>query len=213
MKISLECTREGRRATEYEGIWRSGLQTVSGSWTCTAGSGRAPKGEAGRVRKPASPLTTKSTSRFPRQWARHAVRIRCTIHAPASLPNRRREDHLSCGWWRHHRPAAAFSVEGLLARIAALLCFLAFASSAFAQPIDNSINAELKDLGKLQTKIQRYNKSLGVVSQFMRSENSYVDCNGLCFFQNGSKNVSWSCGPKKICNLYCSVDPPVGGCN
>ena len=79
------------------------------------------------------------------------------------------------GWWRHHRPAAAFSVEGLLARIAALLCFLAFASSAFAQPIDDSINAELKDLGKLQTKIQRYNKSLGVVSQFMRSENSYVE--------------------------------------
>jgi hypothetical protein len=100
-----------------------------------------------------------------------------------------------------------------LAGIAALLCFLAFANSAFAEETDNSIAAEQKDLGRIQTKIQKYDKSLGVVSQFMRSSDSYVECNGFCVYQNGSKKISWSCGPGKTCNLYCSVSPPVGGCD
>ena len=97
--------------------------------------------------------------------------------------------------------------------IAALLCFVAFADAAFAQQTDNNINAEQKDIGKLQTHIAKYDNALGVVSQLIRSADRNVECNGLCFFQNGNKNVSWSCGPKKACDLYCNVNPPVGRCN
>jgi hypothetical protein len=96
--------------------------------------------------------------------------------------------------------------------IAMLVCFLAFANSAFAQQTDSSISAEQKDIGKIQTKIQKYDNALGVVSELTRSADRNVECNGLCLFQNGSKNITWSCGPKKTCNLFCSVNPPVGGC-
>jgi hypothetical protein len=59
-------------------------------------------------------------------------------------------------------------LEGLLPRIAALLCFLALANSAFAEQTDNSINAEQKDIGQIHTQIQKYDNALGVVSHLMR---------------------------------------------
>jgi hypothetical protein len=108
---------------------------------------------------------------------------------------------------------ARLSLEGLLTRIAALLCFLAFANSAFAQQTDNNLKAEQKDIGKLQTHITKYDNALGVVNQLTRSADRNAECNGLCFFQNGSKNISWSCGPARTCGLYCNVNPTVGGCN
>jgi hypothetical protein len=63
------------------------------------------------------------------------------------------DDSLSAALTGGNTGQLRVSLEGLLAGIAALLCFLAFVSSAFAEETDNSIAAEQKDLGRIQTEI------------------------------------------------------------
>lgn len=152
-------------------------------------------------------VAVKSRARGPKRHRRGLAPASITPHNPPKTPDSPTTPSRQVA----KRRPLELSLEGLLARIAALLCFLTFATSAFAQT-DSSISAEQKDIGKIQTQIQKYDNALGVVSELIRSAERNVECNGLCLFQNGSKNVTWSCGPKKVCNLFCGVNPPVGGC-
>ena len=96
-----------------------------------------------------------------------------------------------------------------------LICFLSVAASTsgVAQQTSNSINMELKEIGEVKAQVQKYEHALGVVSQLARAANRDIECNGLCYFQNGSNSVAWTCGPGKKCQLYCTVSPPVGRCD
>lgn len=84
---------------------------------------------------------------------------------------------------------------------------------AFAQQTANTVTAEQKDIGKLRTRIQKYEEALGVIVQLVRPDLADVECNGVCYFPSSSRPVAWRCGPGKTCDLHCAVNPPVGGCD
>jgi hypothetical protein len=84
---------------------------------------------------------------------------------------------------------------------------------AGAQSVGNSITVDHKEVGKVQMQIQRYDQALGVISQLSRSQLSNIECNGVCYFPNSSKPIAWKCECGKKCDLHCTVNPPVGGCN
>jgi hypothetical protein len=96
---------------------------------------------------------------------------------------------------------------------AVLFCAAAMVNPGVAQQAGNSISADQKDVGKLQVQVQKYDQALGVVSQLGRSQSSSIECNGVCYFPNGSRPIAWKCDPGRRCDLRCTVNPPVGGCN
>ncbi len=101
-------------------------------------------------------------------------------------------------------------LPGYLAAIAFCLCV---AGTAFAQQGGPSLSATQTGIGKVLTRIQKYDQALGVITDFARSPAQDIECGGTCFFANSSKSIAWSCGTGKSCNLFCTVSPPVGGCN
>jgi hypothetical protein len=96
---------------------------------------------------------------------------------------------------------------------AALVCCLCAANPAWAQQPATGIAADQKDIGKVQARVQKYDQAIGVVLQLVRSQPSNVECNGVCYFPSSSKPIAWRCEPDKKCDLHCTVNPPVGGCN
>jgi hypothetical protein len=100
----------------------------------------------------------------------------------------------------------------LIQILTALFCAACIALPAVGQQAGNSIASELKDVGKLQVQVQKYDQALGVVSQLGRSQSS-VECNGVCYFPSSSRPIAWKCDPGRRCDLRCTVNPPVGGCN
>jgi hypothetical protein len=100
----------------------------------------------------------------------------------------------------------------LIPSLAVAYCFCATPPS-IAQQVGNGITADQKDIGKVQVQIQKYDQALGVVSQLSRLQSSNVECNGVCYFPNSSRPISWKCEPGRKCDLHCTVSPPVGGCN
>ena len=84
---------------------------------------------------------------------------------------------------------------------------------AVAEPAGARITAEQSDIGRVETRIQKYDQALGVVSQLTRPFGAETDCQGVCYFPSSSKSVSWRCPPKRRCALHCAVNPPVGGCD
>ena len=95
----------------------------------------------------------------------------------------------------------------------ALLCCLCAASLACAQQPSPGIAADQKDIGKVQARIQKYDQAIGVVLQLVRSQQSNVECNGICYFPSSSKPIAWQCGPDKKCDLRCTINPPAGSCS
>jgi len=45
--------------------------------------------------------------------------------------------------------------------------------------------AEHKDIGRLRTWIQNYDKALGSVSEYAQSSESTITCIGICYFSSG----------------------------
>jgi hypothetical protein len=84
---------------------------------------------------------------------------------------------------------------------------------AVAEQAGGLITAEQPDIGRLETRIQKYDQALGVVSQLIRSPGAETDCQGVCYFPSSTRPVSWRCAPKQRCDLHCAVNPPVGGCD
>jgi hypothetical protein len=35
----------------------------------------------------------------------------------------------------------------------------------------------------------------------------------VCYFPSSSKPIAWRCQPDERCDLHCTINPPVGGCN
>jgi hypothetical protein len=99
-----------------------------------------------------------------------------------------------------------------LGLLLSMTCWGVAASLCLAQPVGTSITADHKEVGRVQTWIEKYDQALGVVSQLRRSQLSGIECNGVCYFPNSSRPVSWKCEPDKKCALHCTVNPPVGGC-
>jgi hypothetical protein len=90
---------------------------------------------------------------------------------------------------------------------------LVVATPAFAQKSASQISAEQHDIGRLETRIQKYDQALGVVSQLARPLGAETECQGTCYFPSRTQPISWRCAPRESCDLHCDVSPPVGGCN
>ena len=84
---------------------------------------------------------------------------------------------------------------------------------AVAQPADGHVTAEQHDIGRVETRIQKYDQALGVVIQLTRPTGAETECQGVCFFPSSTRPTSWRCGPKERCDLHCAANPPVGGCD
>lgn len=88
--------------------------------------------------------------------------------------------------------------------------FLGFA--AFAQQPAGGLSAERRDIGRVETRIERYDQALGVVSRLSRQLGAETECYGVCYFPSSSRSISWRCAPQEDCHLGCDVNPPAGGC-
>ena len=96
----------------------------------------------------------------------------------------------------------------------AVLCWLSAGGPGLAQQTGgDGIAADQKDIGKVQTRIQKFDQALGVVIQLARSRGANVECNAVCYFPSSSKPIAWRCQPDERCDLHCTINPPVGGCN
>ena len=94
-----------------------------------------------------------------------------------------------------------------------LACGLFAAAPAIAQQAGTRLSAAQTDIGRVETRIQKYDQALGVVTRFARPQGSETECDGACYYASGSKRVSWKCAPGSQCSLHCMVNPPVGGCD
>ncbi len=96
----------------------------------------------------------------------------------------------------------------------AMLGYLSFPDAGFAQQAGgNTVSADQKDIGKVQTRIEKSDQALGVVIQLARPRGANVECNAVCYLPSSSKPIAWKCEPDRKCDLHCAVNPPVGGCN
>ena len=91
---------------------------------------------------------------------------------------------------------------------------------AFVAPIrvrtesrQDTITAEQKDVGKLQARIEKFDEALGVVVKLARQHGENAECTAVCYYPTSSKPIVWRCAPDRKCDLHCTVNPPVGGCN
>jgi hypothetical protein len=83
---------------------------------------------------------------------------------------------------------------------------------AFAQKSGGQISAEQPDIGRIETRIEKYDQALGVVTRLARPLGAETECNGVCYLPSSTRPISWRCAPAERCDLHCSVTPPVGGC-
>jgi hypothetical protein len=103
-------------------------------------------------------------------------------------------------------------MRAFVASLTMLAGILAAAPPAAAQRSGASLSAEDRDIGRLETRIQKYEEALGVVTRLIRSPDAETECQGSCFLPSSSRSVSWRCAPNSGCALHCEVNPPVGGC-
>ncbi|MGA8756082.1 MAG: hypothetical protein WB611_07085 [Stellaceae bacterium] len=85
--------------------------------------------------------------------------------------------------------------------------------TASAQQSGGGLSAEQRDIGRVETRIQKYNQALGVVTRLNRPLGAETECSGICYFPSSSRPVAWRCAPNETCDLHCDVNPPVGGCH
>ncbi len=85
-------------------------------------------------------------------------------------------------------------------------------NAALAQQPGGRLTAEQPGVGRLETRIDKYDQALGVTTRLSRPLGAETECEGVCYFPNSSRPVAWRCGPTQSCELHCAVNPPVGGC-
>ena len=93
-----------------------------------------------------------------------------------------------------------------------VLCCLSVTGLA-QQTSSDTITADQKDVGKVQTRILKYDQALGGVVQLARPHGANVECNAVCYLPTSSKAIAWKCDSARKCDLQCIANPPVGGCN
>jgi hypothetical protein len=99
------------------------------------------------------------------------------------------------------------------ALLATVLAAFLIGGSAVAQQAGGRMTAEQPDIGRVEARIQKYDQALGVVSQLTRPLGGETECQGVCYFPSSTQPISWRCAPKQRCDLRCTVNPPVGGCD
>jgi hypothetical protein len=92
----------------------------------------------------------------------------------------------------------------ILARLLFDACALSTEQSA------DRLTAEQHDIGRIETRLQKYDQAIGVVTRLVRPLGANAECQGVCFLPSSSRPVSWRCAPNASCDLYCDVNPPVG---
>jgi hypothetical protein len=110
------------------------------------------------------------------------------------------------------RELARGRMRAFVAFLTMLEGILAAVPPAAAQRAGASLSAEARDIGRLETRIQKYDQALGVVTRLIRAPDAETECQGTCFLPSSSRSVSWRCSPNSGCALHCEVNPPVGGC-
>jgi len=98
------------------------------------------------------------------------------------------------------------------ALLATMVIAFVVAGPAVAEQAGGQISAEHRDIGRVETRIQRYDQALGVIAQLVRQLGEETECQGVCFFPTSQRPISWRCAPKSKCDLHCDINPPVGGC-
>jgi len=93
-----------------------------------------------------------------------------------------------------------------------ILAVLQIDSPAVAEQAGGRISAEQPDIGRVETRIEKYDQALGVVIQLTRPLGAETECHGICYFPSSTQPTSWRCAPQQRCDLHCTVSPPVGGC-
>jgi hypothetical protein len=101
----------------------------------------------------------------------------------------------------------------LLVFLSIFACLLLGERAAIAEPPGGRLTAEQHDIGRVETRVQKYEQALGVVTRLSRPQGDETECNGICFFPSSSRAVSWRCAPNDSCDLHCDVNPPAGGCH
>jgi hypothetical protein len=101
----------------------------------------------------------------------------------------------------------------LLVSLSMAGCLLITGLPAIAQQSPGRLSAAQRDIGQVETRIQKYDQALGVVTRLTRRPDAETECDGVCFFPSSSRSVSWRCAPDNSCDLHCEVNPPVGGCH
>lgn len=96
--------------------------------------------------------------------------------------------------------------------VAVAACGFLVSLPLLAQPLPAGLSAEQRDIGRVETHIQKYQQAVGVVTRLSRPLGAETECTGICYFPNSSRPVSWHCAPANSCDLHCDVNPPVGGC-
>jgi hypothetical protein len=72
-----------------------------------------------------------------------------------------------------------------------LLC-LSLARPGFAQKAgSDTITADQGEIGKLQTRVEKFDQAPGVVIQLARSHGENVECNAVCYYLSSSKPIAW----------------------
>ena len=102
-------------------------------------------------------------------------------------------------------------IRGLILTVLALVA--ASGPVVAQQAGSNAITAEQRDIGRVQTRIEKSDQALGVIIQLARPGGANVECNAVCYLPSSSKPVTWKCEASRKCDLHCAVNPPVGGCN
>jgi hypothetical protein len=79
-------------------------------------------------------------------------------------------------------------------RFSALLATIAVAvligGPAVAEQIGGRIATEQRDIGRVETRIQKYDQALGVVIQLTRLTGAEAECQGVCFFPSSTRPTS-----------------------
>lgn len=103
-----------------------------------------------------------------------------------------------------------------MSTIAITIVLLAGTTAAGQQSSPQSggtLSAEQRDIGRVETRIQKYDQALGVVTRLNRPLGAETECSGICYFPSSSRPVTWRCAPNERCDVHCDVNPPVGGCH
>jgi hypothetical protein len=101
----------------------------------------------------------------------------------------------------------------LLISVAVFACLLFGEPAPSGAQSGGRLTAEQHDIGRVETRLQKYDQALGVITRLVRPLGADAECQGVCFFPSSSRPVSWRCAPNAGCDLHCDVNPPVGGCH
>jgi len=74
--------------------------------------------------------------------------------------------------------------------LAALCCVFLAVPGVAQKASGDTIAADQIDVGKVQTRILKYDQALGVVTRLARKHGENVECNAVCYLPSSSKPIA-----------------------